>query len=630
MCPRARVPNSSMWRARSPPVTGRVSALSPQPAGSRYSPPERDHGEDASMKSFRVVARPSAQKKKSNKDSVVKLVANVEDLATGKAFNRYKYRKVGGTMTSCLIERSKVMETRALSQILLNANANLPIDQTERVKLMDELVRADPPRLEVLAPKVGWVEGKRAFVRHGGVSGKVDGPRALRPPAWVEGARHRCQVKGDSATWLTEIAPIVAASSRIQLACAAIYAAPLVRVVNMQPFAIVLYGPSSAGKSSAVLVAGSLLGLGTKEAIPSWNLSVAGLQETATHFNDHALLIDETGSADLPKDQLYDLFRRVTYTYAEGADRLRHSKSGFATSRETADAKGILLTTSEHSLDALAAFVDKVRDAGEIARAFNVPAVRPGETHIFDTMPDNMDAEERMAWTTETFSKIRSGCPQHHGGAFKRFMEHLVGMDRAVLIDRIDAAMNKFTTDLALNTKVGAVRHAARNFALVYAGGALAIDAELLPITKKRLLKSIVTCFRDGLAEVGPPADLEKVAIAQLHGGIAAANFPLKSEIDCDGDPAGFRSCQGKDDLRILLAVKPAVFDQWFASEAHRCAALRWLHAQGLLRLRDGAITLPSGPIPANVVVSFEKMRRDDGSRVNRRWIRFVDPSATK
>ncbi len=582
------------------------------------------------MKGFKILARPPGQKVKKDRDRLVKLVANVEDLTTGKAFNRYEYRKVGGTMTSCLIERSKVSDDRALGQLLLDRNADLPTDPKERSKLLAALIRETPPKLEARAPKTGWVEKKWAFVRHGGVSGKIEGPQKLQPPSWVDGARHRCRVKGDTATWLKEIAPIAEASSRIQLTCAAIYAAPIVRLVNMQPFAIVLCGASSVGKSSAVLVAGSLLGLGTKEAIPSWNLSFAGLQETATHFNDHALLIDETGSADLPKGQLYELFRRVTYTYAEGADRIRHSKSGFATSREAADAKGIMITTSEHSLDALAALAGKVRDAGEIARAFNIPAVRPGELNIFDKLPGDLDSDQIESWTSAAFSKIRSGCPQHHGGAFKRFVEYLVEMKRSVLIDRIEAAMNEFTTDLALNTDVGAVRHAARNFALVYAGGALAIDAELLPITKKRLLKSIVTCFRDGLAAIGPPADLQKVAIAQLHAGIAAANFPLKSEIECDGDPAGFRSRQGKDDPRILLAVKPAVFDQWFASEAHRCAALRWLHAQGLLRLRDGAITLPSGPIPVNVVVSFEKLRCDDGSRVNRRWIRFVDPSATK
>ena len=52
-------------------------------------------------------------KLKSAENSVVKLVANVEDQATGIAYNEYRFRKVGGTWVSHLFDRAKVADPRA-------------------------------------------------------------------------------------------------------------------------------------------------------------------------------------------------------------------------------------------------------------------------------------------------------------------------------------------------------------------------------------------------------------------------------------------------------------------------------------------------------------------------------------
>ena len=564
-------------------------------------------------------------KLKSAEKSVVKLVANVEDQATGIAYNEYRFRKVGGEWVSHLFERAKVADPRALGDALLQRNADLPVDPTERAELLSELVKAQPRALKAMAAKVGWVDQKHVFVRHTGVSPIQNEGRLLCEPKWVTDARHRCKCVGDLETWKKDVASVIRWSSRFQLAAAAVFAAPLVRLVHLQPFGIVFFGFSSVGKSTAVLIAGSIQGQGTKEAIPNWNLTFPGMQETASRLNDHALLIDETGAAELPKEKLYDLMRRVTYAYAEGAEATRHSKSGFAGSKEQADAKGILITTSEHSLDALAALAGKTRDGGEVARAFNVPATTDGNATIFDIWPKSIEAGDRKIWTAKKFSLLREACPKQHGIAFAHYIEFLTNKDRDELVVEIGRDMKHFEQVLALKSDVRAVQHAARNFALIYAGGVQAIRGGLLPLKEARLCQSIKSCFMDGLTAMGPPRDLEVNAKKQLLDGLKVTNVPEKSELGDMDDVIGFHRPFATNDDRIMFAIKPVSFSKWFADDAHAQAALRWLNSQKLLVLREGA-RFPDGAVSMDGVVTFEKRSIGNGKRENGRWLRFLDP----
>ena len=359
-------------------------------------------------------------------------------------------------------------------------------------------------------------------------------------------------------------------------------------------------------------------------------IDLTRMQETAARFNDHALLIDETGAAELPKDKLYDLMRRVTYAYAEGAESTRHSKSGYAQTKEQSDAKGIMITTSEHSLDALATLARKARDGGEVARAFNVPATCDDNVTIFDIWPSNIQQASRKEWAVRKFAALRTGCPLQHGTAFEHYMDFLTGQGREGLVSEVRQDMSEFDRELVLKSDDRWLHHAAKNFSLVYAGGVQAINAELLPIKKQQLLRSIVKCFNDGLAAIAPPRELEVNAKKQLLNGLRLANLPEKSELDDKGDFVGFQRPFSTEDARVMFAIKPAVFSDWFADDALAQAALRWLSMQELLLMREGA-RLTDGPISMEAVVTFEKRSLGNGKRGNGRWLRFLDPrSAAK
>ncbi|NOU06858.1 MAG: DUF927 domain-containing protein [Hyphomicrobiaceae bacterium] len=569
------------------------------------------------------------KRKRSNERTVtpnISLRANIYDEGAEAAYLEIAFLDEDGDMQTLLIDRAQIRDIKKIDEVLHKRNAALPRDKEELGTLLRGLQTAEPKYKRRLAAKVGWQPQKSLlFVRHPGVSGDQVGDRALRPPMWVKDARHRGRVKGSFEQWQAKIAPLVRYSSRFQLTLAAVCAAPLTRLVGLQPFAIVLFGQSSLGKSSAVLVACSAQGMGAKEEIPNWDVSPSGFHELARTFNDHMLAVDELGASELPRDEVYRLVRRVTYQYAEGADATRNSKSAFATSRDEADAKGILITTSEKSFDELASIYGETRDPGEIARAFNVPAASPGAISIFDLLPDNIQGDAVSEWLNEQFEAIRDNCRKYKGAAFRHYMDFITAMPRDKLVEDVRASMKEFESALELKTSFRALLHAAKNFGLLYAGGVLGIEAGLLPVTKRRLRMSLIACFRDGTELIVTPEALEKAAVEQLSTGMKALRLRPKSELVGATDAKGFTRPLSTSDQRKLVAVDPIMFRSWFSTAAHFDALIRRLHAQGGLMLTEGTI-LSEGSISMDCVVSFEKLTDRHGKRHNRRWIRFIEP----
>ena len=257
-----------------------------------------------------------------------------------------------------------------------------------------------------------------------------------------------------------------------------------------------------------------------------------------------------------------------------------------------------------------------------------MPAITGGNDTIFDIWPSKIEEAARKDWMAKKFTALRKNGKDLCGAAFEAYIEFLVEKDLSDLVDEIENSMAEFDRALDLKSDVGGIRHAAKNFSLIYAGGVLAIGAGLLPVTNGRLLKSIVTCFRDGLLPTARPKELEGNALKQLIAGLKNTTLPEKADLKPGGDPVGFRRAMSSSDARIMFAIKPACFERWFADPPRCQSALRWMDADKLLQLRAGT-TLPFGAINTENVVTFEKRKGKDGNREQGRWIRFLDPRPT-
>ena len=125
---------------------------------------------------------PSVLKPKSAAASVprppVKFVANIEEEATGKAFNVFSIAKIDGTVARIEVEPSKCVDPKKFEQILLDANAKLPAGRNARRQLLREAVNSRPLDLILCAAHVGWRQDGNSFVSHAGAIGCTEGKRA--------------------------------------------------------------------------------------------------------------------------------------------------------------------------------------------------------------------------------------------------------------------------------------------------------------------------------------------------------------------------------------------------------------------------------------------------------------------
>jgi putative DNA primase/helicase len=146
----------------------------------------------------------------------------------------------------------------------------------------------------------------------------------------------------------------------------------------------------------------------------------------------------------------------------------------------------------------------------------------------------------------------------------------------------VERYMAEFLEFLDMDLKEGALQHAARNFALVYAGGRLAMQAGLLPWREERLRSAIRTCFKAGLRSISKQEDVETKARRILRAMLKENDFPTDRKGKAPNPKAdGFKVRE--DGIRVYK-IRSQFFVRQFPSKAHAIAALTWLDRKGALR----------------------------------------------
>jgi hypothetical protein len=127
------------------------------------------------------------------------------------------------------------------------------------------------------------------------------------------------------------------------LAIFAALTAPLLRPFALPNFAVHLCGDSSRGKTSMLRCAASVFGdPGNSAWVPSWNMTLAGLEQHAVQLCDLPLCFDEAGTADLESVQT------AIYMLINGVGRARSTKE--LTVRRAQSWQTVVVSTGEREL----------------------------------------------------------------------------------------------------------------------------------------------------------------------------------------------------------------------------------------------------------------------------------------
>ncbi|WP_158810170.1 DUF927 domain-containing protein [Beijerinckia sp. L45] len=541
--------------------------------------------------------------------------ANILNEVDGDAFEQFEFDTVNGKIGIIEVERSALRKPSLIFDRLLAKNVNISATADVPKEVLEEIL--SHPQLRLLrAAHTGWREGFRAFVAPTvTIVGRQRKTRIV-PPHFGAASAFITVPRGSLEEWQRTVAnPCCKHSSIASVALSAGFAAMLLKLVGHSSFGFNLHGPSKVGKSLCLLAASSISGAGRESGLSNWGDTSAAIEELAPRLADTLLPLNEVHLIRGAESGYYGVIKNAIYVLGEGRERRRHSASSFAKRDESLFAC-IFFSTAEHSFDYYAKCAGAARDDGELARCADISALMPGFETVVDQYPSGIDQTVWRDFAERLLSGIRQGCEHNHGVAMQPFVQYIMG-DIEGRREEVMRYMNVFMSKLD-NANLNAVwHHQAKNFAMVFAGGCMAVNAKILKLDKKRLLKILLRLFwqaHGNHAETRPSVEAAK---RTLNDKLRSARI-VDQRIAAPDRHDGFFTSDG---ARRKYTVKTAVFRRWFAKDRRVVASvLSWLHHENLLVISS---SLKTGVSPLE-----DRTVRWPDNQPLRSWV-FYDPTQT-
>jgi hypothetical protein len=364
------------------------------------------------------------------------------------------------------------------------------------------------------------------------------------------------------------------------LAISCAFAAIVIRLAKVPNFGINLHGGAKHGKSTALLVGTSVIGINQEKDLPNWAATIASGFEIARLFNDLMMPINETALIEGAKKDSYTKIKKWIYANNEGREPTKASRSPFASNQSSTDWHGIFFATSEHSFDEFARVAKAMRDNGEYARCTDVPVLSEGYDTIFDRYDIESETKPTAVWARKELSRLRDECEANCGVAAHSFIRKLAPhwSDHPAFIEE---KVNEFVAAVGGDRLTNVDHHVARNFGIIYAGACLAIKETILPWSQKVLLECIRSCFFDAMGEITNADDILKEGIAKLRDSLCESSL-WPDVLEYHDEAWGFaKSIDG----RTQFASYAPDFRKMIDDEIQTRMVLKWLHKQGLLKV---------------------------------------------
>lgn len=352
---------------------------------------------------------------------------------------------------------------------------------------------------------------------------------------------HAFRQKGDLKGWQENVARYAVGNSRLVVAISAAFAGPLIGPCSAEGGGLHFRGASSTGKSTALLMAGSVWGGGDVSGfVRSWRATANGLEGVALGHSDTLLCLDEL--SQLPAKDAGE----AAYMLGNGSGKSRSSRDGSA--RRAAKWRVMFLSSGEIGL------ADKVAEdgrgrrlaAGQQVRIVDIPADAGADMGMFENL-HGLESAEALA------RHLRAATMQHYGVACREYMTAVVpNID--MLRKQVSELVRAFCEQFVPAGADGQVERVAQRFGLVAAGGETAVRCGVVPWQRGEATLAAGRCFNDWLAVRGgiEPAEARE-GIDQVRSFLLAngmARFIPAWEDDHDRriqprDVAGYRQKVG-------------------------------------------------------------------------------------
>jgi uncharacterized protein (DUF927 family) len=487
-----------------------------------------------------------------------------------------------------------------MQNVLAHCGVMLGIGQIERQSLSQFIGYAPCSDIIDVAIRTGWHGA--SFVLPGRVISPEGAPRVLPPD--TQGVAHFCAAAGDVEAW-NDLAKAVGKTSRGAFAISAALCAPLTELVGEAGGGFHLYGRSSRGKTTMLIVAASVWGGGGRDgAVSSWSMTANGGEAKAMLHSGILLALDEIHLAE--PDEIGDIIYRIV----NGQGKSRARRDGGAAS--SAQWNATILSSGELTIEArlTSGRRGSARLTGGLAvRMVDIPHA-VSDTATFEDIGDHADENSFARWMRDT-------ALEHYGHAGPAFVKYLVN-DRDGVRRTAKELINDFVDAATDHDDDPQIIRVARRFGLVAAAGTLATRQGILQWQDATAHRAALACFRAWVAARGTTTSQEEINIVdQVLKFLAAHGSSRFERIFRTGDDDAPRRehempvrdrCGYREDVdgTVVYYVLPSMWKSEICADLDPNHAAKLLRDRGVLQPGEGTrlqkkVRLPENPKGARV-----------------------------
>jgi putative DNA primase/helicase len=549
------------------------------------------------------------------KSPYIKLVAIAEDEATRGFIAIIKFRDINGQIRRLEQPKSSLRKIDHLKDALDDAGAYLPTnDQACRDAIRALAKSANNAERWKYAPAVGWYDGHRLFVLSDRVIGRPRGTARILPPRRrrTDHQRFALNCKGSHKDWVRSVAEPARYSSSMVLEICMALAAPLLDFLDFHSFGILLSSLSKTGKSTALVVVGSVIGFACEQDLPNFRTTDPALGELPAAFNDMVMPINELGLLKGSARDLYERLRDLSYGFAEGRGTT-YSKFVAQDDGNCGDKwRSLAFGSGEETMDQIALAAGETRSMGESIRWIDLCGIRPAAADIFDRCPKTVSADDRTIWARQHCKELREGAVDNHGVAFGHYVKCIIKSRRKISA-WLQPLIDEFVKAAVDQVDEPAVHHLASCFGLIRAAGVLGVRFGTLPYSEGLIDRCIKRCYRAARRGLRTEAELLRSGLRRLRGKLKSSN--VLRVLGDKGHRAhalkvadGF---MGRSSSIPKVTIRAEKFKGWFDDPRQPALVLRWLHSKKALPCKP-VLPAKSG----NAIVWAESQPEwPDGSR---------------
>jgi hypothetical protein len=398
-----------------------------------------------------------------------------------------------------------VKETTPLFEALANAGSNA-FTKKARNEVLEKLQRRKPqPPVFKVATRLGWNSGAYVLPDQ-----TVGNPKVMLEKAFNGLDRamlDKYRVRGSLTDWQDQIAAPCKGNSRLMFSVCLAFTGPILRFVNgPKAGGFQIWGDAETGKTTAAMVAGSVWGCHRSEGrrekgfAESWNSTAGKVEVTALAHNDALLILDETKRAGNNDRERAEIVTRVSFGLAEMTEKERLTNPGSVRSWRC-----FFLSTSNLSLAQLGRQGKIQIDEAHRGRMADIPLPRHGNG--LDERLNGLADGEELSDVLQRRSR------RYYGTPAREFIRNLVRDCEAAralkkFLNRERRAYRKVLTASAEAEGLKPLGRSSGRYATVFAAGSLASDYEIVPWTRKRILKAVLSCELDQLRQADHDEDV--------------------------------------------------------------------------------------------------------------------------